>query len=565
MTGLRRLALLGAIASTAVTVGGALATGADADLTVWAWTLPVVPVRPRIDLLPALVCFYGGLVLLTRCWLGLRRRPDVTTGAVAVIVAVWALPLLVGPPLASRDVFAYAAVGELARVGLDPYAVGPDALGHDDQIAELVDPLWRDDPTPYGPAFVWLARATVVLGGSNPMSTVYLFRGLAVAGLVLLGAALVRIARLAGRSPADAVILAVANPLTLLHLVSGAHNEALMIGLLAAGLALARSGRPRWAIAVCALAATIKLPALAGVVYVGWSAPGIGASLRRRAGSLGAAVVLTLVLLDLIGAATGYGWGWVDTLRGTEHAGVHWLSISSDVAFLAGWLGELVPLLGAAAGALLLLRSHRLDLAGLGAALLVVGLCLPNVQPWYPLWGLAVLAPALAGTRARGFEVAAVVFAFVALPGPGLAYQLAGTSAGDVAIALLVLAPLFIVRNPAMTTAISTALRTVRSTAGAVWSSWGGPQAPSTAVVSPVASPINAAGSRSPSHHARTASGSSHPRNWGETSGDVTSKPAVSVSAPSAGRGRWRRTSTTTRPKTASNPKRSTGSTEPIR
>ena len=41
-----------------------------------------------------------------------------------------------------------------------------------------------------------------------------------------------------------------------------------MIGLLAAGIALALDGRPLAGIAVCALAATIKVPALAGAVFI---------------------------------------------------------------------------------------------------------------------------------------------------------------------------------------------------------------------------------------------------------------------------------------------------------
>ncbi|MFD0593621.1 hypothetical protein ACFQZ4_14815 [Catellatospora coxensis] len=40
------------------------------------------------------------------------------------IGAAWAAPLLVAPPLGSRDAYAYACQGWLWRAGLDPYAMG---------------------------------------------------------------------------------------------------------------------------------------------------------------------------------------------------------------------------------------------------------------------------------------------------------------------------------------------------------------------------------------------------------------------------------------------------------
>lgn len=560
--------LLGGVATAMVTLGGALASGADADLTIWDWDVPLIPVRPQVDLLPALALFYGGLVVLARAWLGLRRRVaahGTSALAVGLVVALWAVPLLVGPPLASRDVFAYGAVGELARVGLDPYVAGPDALGAGSELVELVDPRWRDDPTPYGPLFVWLARVTVAAGSSDPMSIVYLFRLAAIAGVLLLGGALVRLAAIAGRNPADALVLALANPLALLHLVSGAHNEAMMIGLLAWGLAAARRGRTGTALVLCALAASVKLPALAGVVYIGWSAPRTGADWRQRALALAASAGSTVVLLGLIGSATGYGWDWLATVRGAADGG-HWLSLASVLGLLAGWLGGLVQAVGAIGGAVLLLRTDRLGLRGLGAALLVVGVCLPNVQPWYPLWGLAVLAPVLAGAKARGFEVVAVVLAFVAMPGgPRLSDQLAGTSPLAFAVTVTALLPLVFVRNPAITTAISSALRNVRAAAGAMLSSSGGDHAAKTAVVMPAAAMVSPAGVRSPSSQASTARGTSQPRNWGESSGEVTSRAAARVSAPTARRRGRRTMARATAPKAARRPNRRTGSIDPTR
>ena len=58
-----------------------------------------------------------------------------------------------------------------------------------------------------------------------------------------------------------ALWLGVLSPLALFSFVSSGHNDALMLGLLVAGIALGTAGRLRTGVALCALAATIKLPA----------------------------------------------------------------------------------------------------------------------------------------------------------------------------------------------------------------------------------------------------------------------------------------------------------------
>ena len=78
------------------------------------------------------------------------------------------------------------------------------------------------------------------------------------------------LARSLGRDPALAFGLAVLNPATLLHGVGGAHNDVLMAGLLVAGLALAKRNRPVLGIVLCALAASVKVPAALGIIYIGW-------------------------------------------------------------------------------------------------------------------------------------------------------------------------------------------------------------------------------------------------------------------------------------------------------
>src|SRR5208283_1743198 len=64
-----------------------------------------------------LVAVYGGLLLLMRVWYGLARSlsqvPGVPVRKLAVVACIWMVPLLIAPPLFSRDVYSYAAQGEM--------------------------------------------------------------------------------------------------------------------------------------------------------------------------------------------------------------------------------------------------------------------------------------------------------------------------------------------------------------------------------------------------------------------------------------------------------------------
>ena len=107
------------------------------------------------------------------------------------------------------------------------------------------------------------------LAGSRVVAAVLAFRALAVLGLVVAGLAVHDLARGLGRDPIDALVLAIANPLVLLHLVSGAHNEAIMLAFLLSGVAIGRRRRLlHLGIALCAFAAAIKLPAILAVAFL---------------------------------------------------------------------------------------------------------------------------------------------------------------------------------------------------------------------------------------------------------------------------------------------------------
>ena len=98
-------------------------------------------------------------------------------------------------------------------------------------------------PAPYGPVAVGFGKTIVTLTGHDAAATIWGFRVLAVAGVILAGFGVASIARRHRQSPAVAVAVGVASPLVLLHLIGGSHNDAIMMGLTAAGLAVFLKGR----------------------------------------------------------------------------------------------------------------------------------------------------------------------------------------------------------------------------------------------------------------------------------------------------------------------------------
>jgi alpha-1,6-mannosyltransferase len=233
----------------------------------------------------AIVAVYGGMILLTRVWLGLLRRlsahPGVPVRRVVLVVVVWALPLLLAPPLFSRDVYSYAGQGEMVSHHIDPYVYGTGVLGST-PFSTMPDSLWTNTPSPYGPTFLSIDGVLDKASGHKILPDVLLLRLLELGGLALIVGATPTLARRLGRDPAGAVLLGAGCPLVLATLIGGAHNEALMLGLLLAGLAVAQRWGTVPGLVLCAAAAGVKSPAALGVLFLGWAWAGPGASVMRR-------------------------------------------------------------------------------------------------------------------------------------------------------------------------------------------------------------------------------------------------------------------------------------------
>ena len=419
-----RTAFLGALGTCGIVIGsvlggqsfethlpGAWFFGMPGGALGWMGTDSSLP--PVISL--ALV--FGGLILLTRVWLGFLRVLKANEGfpvkRVVLVVLVWAVPLLVAPPLFSRDVYTYAAQGEMVSHHINPYSYGPSVLGAT-PFNTMADTVWSNSESPYGPTFLSLDGVIDQASGHQELADLVLLRLLEVAGIALMVAATPTLARSLKRDPAHAVLLGAGSPLVLLSLLAGDHNDAMMVGLLMAGLAVAKRFGTVPGVMLCALAAGVKSPALLGVLFLGWVWPGPHAPVRRRVGHTALAGLIALGTLEAMALISGTGWGWVRTTT-TADASFTGVTPVNVVARGASILSHIVQvplstmdfrpvfsvlglLIALYVGYRMLLRSPRDGVVRcLGITLLVLALLGPIVWAWYVTWGLVVLAPAASG------------------------------------------------------------------------------------------------------------------------------------------------------------------------
>ena len=392
----------------------------------WAPTMtPRTIVAGDDGVLLPLAWLLGTVLLIGAWWAGRNAVPSARWAYLTA--ALWAVPLLPMLPLGSYDVYSYACQGFALSAGQDPYSAGVQALGC--PWLDAVSPTWRESPAPYGPVFLVLAAFAAKVGGSLT-GTLAVLRIVAVLGVVLIAVCLPVLARVRGVPLARAAWLALACPLVAIHLVSGAHNDAVMVGFLVAALAIPLGAQSKgvilpgaqskgvippgaqskawWRTVVAGvllgLAIGVKATAVVVVPFVVLmsvpSGSGLKALVRPAAGVLGGAVA-TLAAVSL---ATGLGFGWITNLADSG-VSVQWTSpptaVGMTVQLITGWdavpVTRIIGIAGLAAVLIVLWwRSRSGDaLLGAGLALAATVVLAPVFHPWYLTWPLAVLAATL--------------------------------------------------------------------------------------------------------------------------------------------------------------------------
>jgi len=386
----------------------------------------------RAGLHAALGLYYLGLVVAVIAWLLLGRllltgsaSGDRAVGAEVVapsrlrrMLLSWSVPLLCGMPLASSDLYSYAAQAQLARHGLDPYTTTPADLPAVD-LGKFLDNVawkWVDTPSPYGPLWVAVSKWVAALTGNHALISVLLLRLLPFAAIVLTARLLPVLAARYGRRADLALWLAIGNPLILVHAVGGGHNDAVMVALIVAGLVLVSRPGAGWhelvgGVALMTLAAAVKSP---GLVAVAFAVPIYLAGrtgLRRRdwVRQCAIATAVAVPVFALVSVVADVGLGWARQVSSGVPV-INFMSLPTMLAvgyraaIGAEHAGTLVDATvrgfrtaGLIVSALLLValwfravRGRALQLLALALATVVV--LGPAVQPWYFSWSLTLAA-----------------------------------------------------------------------------------------------------------------------------------------------------------------------------
>ena len=419
------------LAGSALIAAGGYGAGAT------PWSDP----GPRWESSPGYLLGLGawvvGLALMAVAWW--RTGSQSPSGRWVVVTAVlWLLPLLLVSPLGSRDVYAYACQGYVYGHGLDPYAVAPQAGGC--PWLDTVTPMWRQTVAPYGPLAVTLSAVAAATG--HLLGALGVLRLVAVAGVAVAALAVPPLARACGTDPPSAAWLGLATPLVGIHLVAGAHHDALMLGLLLAALATAtttRSAAPaapareghsaqpdataqpgnsvrsgEWGTALAGvligLAVAVKVTAVVALPFVVLLARPGGRWVR----TVLVAVVPAAAALGAVSLAAGLGFGWVHALPGLD-APRAWLSVPTGLGTALSGPFRLVGRPDLAATTLHMVRAvawyallpatllalwwkaRRTDdvrtiLAACGLAFAALVALAPVVYPWYAAPALLLLA-----------------------------------------------------------------------------------------------------------------------------------------------------------------------------
>lgn len=308
--------------------------------------------------------------------------------AIVLLVVVFAI----APVLLSHDVYSYVDYARLSVVhGLDPYVHPPAAAPTDPAFSE-VDWTWATSA--YGPLFTLMTLPLAWLPVGGAVAALKALAALSVLGTALLVA---RLAPARGVDPVRAAGFVALNPLVLVHVVGGAHNDGLAMLAATLGVAAVLVRRELAGGAALAAAFAIKAPAALAAPFALVAAlrsPARGGGWRIAAGAAGALILIGVAALP------AFGWDWLGALdpAGENRGRTSHMSVPVTFARLTGADPEVARLAALSIyGALLVLllawtwRGGDWVRAGAWAA---AGLLLATawLLPWYLIWALPLAA-----------------------------------------------------------------------------------------------------------------------------------------------------------------------------
>ena len=303
-------------------------------------------------------------------------------GTIVVLVAGFAA----APVLLSHDVFSYVDYARLGvRHGLDPYVHPPLAAPGDPAYASVT---WTEATSAYGPLFT---LATYPLAWLPAGVAVAVLKAVAALSVLGIAAVVSRLAAWRGADPLRAAAFVALNPLVLVHVIGGAHNDG--VTMLLAMLAVAAILSARELSGGVALVAAIATKASAAFLTL-FALLGSPRRTRLLAGALAAALTIA------IAANLAFGWDWVHGLglAGENQSRTSHMSLPITAARLSGLDPGAVRLtaavLFATAIAGLLAWTWRGGDWIRAAAWAAFALLLATswLLPWYLIWVLPLAA-----------------------------------------------------------------------------------------------------------------------------------------------------------------------------
>lgn len=320
--------------------------------------------------------YLGALVAAPR----LGRR--LVWGAIVVLVTGFAL----APVLLSHDVYSYVDYARLGvRHGLDPYVHPPLAAPGDPAYPHVT---WTEATSAYGPLFTLLTYPLAWLPVGAAVAVLKAVAALAVLGIALLTS---RIAAWRGVDPLRAAAFVALNPLVLVHVVGGAHNDGLtvLLAMLAVAAILSARELSGGGALVAAVATKVSAAFIAPFALIGSPRPK-----RALAGGFVAALLIGVT------AYLAFGWDWLHGfgLAGEDQGRTSHMSVPITVARLSGLGPDGVRLVAAILFAtlvayLLVWTWHGGDWVR-ASAWTGFGLLLATawLLPWYLIWPLPLVA-----------------------------------------------------------------------------------------------------------------------------------------------------------------------------
>lgn len=364
--------------------------------------------------------YYAGLMLAMLLFAGLVwKATELSMRAIWITVIGLHVVFLLAPPLLSQDIFSYIAYARLGVVhDLNPYAFRPFDIPQDPVFGYAGS---KDAVNVYGPFFALLSYPLAWL--SVP-TAFWLLKSVAAAASLGLIYTVRRIADVVDVEPRRAVVLLGLCPATLVHVVGGGHNEALVMLIVFVGVAVSLGVYSRFDEATretaggftASLAIGIKASAMVPLPFM------VAAAREKWRMFFGMTAGFALTLGTALVAFGSDAVGAINLISSNQDRsskfsiphklvdGIELVFGDIDRAAATDIVRGLLLLALVAVVIWLLWRSFKQPetwIANAGWATLAVLLASAWLVPWYLLW----LLPFAALGRNRALVVATVIFA----------------------------------------------------------------------------------------------------------------------------------------------------------